>query len=366
MHGVTADWISAVDILTVDAKGKVTPRHVDSQHDPDLFRACRGAGGGNFGIITGFHFDKLPKAPQEVVNAGLSFDWESMTEERFISILRTYGDFWETRGKDPDTYGLFGVLTLAHKSSEHMGIGVQFCNPDGTCSDLRVLHEFLDLFSPCNAKPNAAIKPAASAPRQVQAAAEPCAAPRPLHHRPWIESAVDEVGGSGSGRAKYKSTYMRSNFSVEEAKCIYSFLTRDVPGVDVRGFVVAVDSYGGAINQKHLVEETSAWQRSSIMKLQYQFYWRNAEEDAGRLKWLREFYTALYSGKNVDARFAGTPYPGESYEGCYINYPDRDMLSYDFWPQLYYGNGELYPFLQNVKRQYDPGNIFHHAMSIRA
>jgi FAD/FMN-containing dehydrogenase len=41
------------------------------------------------------------------------------------------------------------------------------------------------------------------------------------------------------------------------------------------------------------------------------------------------------------------------------------MLAYPYWPQLYYGAGDLYPFLQEVKRKYDPNNIFHHAMSIR-
>jgi hypothetical protein len=59
------------------------------------------------------------------------------------------------------------------------------------------------------------------------------------------------------------------------------------------------------------------------------------------------------------------PYPGERYEGCYINYPDRDMLAYSFWPQLYYGDGDLYGFLQRVKRRYDPNNVFRHAMSVR-
>lgn len=42
------------------------------------------------------------------------------------------------------------------------------------------------------------------------------------------------------------------------------------------------------------------------------------------------------------------------------------MLSYPFWPQLYYGDQGLYPFLQGVKRKYDPNNIFHRSMSVRA
>ncbi|MGC2162057.1 MAG: FAD-binding protein, partial [Silvibacterium sp.] len=54
LHGLTSDWLTAVDILTVDANGTVVERRVDKNHDPDLFRACCGAGGGNFGIITSF------------------------------------------------------------------------------------------------------------------------------------------------------------------------------------------------------------------------------------------------------------------------------------------------------------------------
>jgi FAD/FMN-containing dehydrogenase len=102
------------------------------------------------------------------------------------------------------------------------------------------------------------------------------------------------------------------------------------------------------------------------MKLQYQSYWHRAQDDRGRLEWMKQFYKDVYSCANVDARHAGTPYPGEYYEGCYINYPDRDMLGYSFWPELYYGDQGLFPFLQSVKRRYDPNNVFHHAMSVRA
>ncbi len=47
-------------------------------------------------------------------------------------------------------------------------------------------------------------------------------------------------------------------------------------------------------------------------------------------------------------------------------YPDADMLASPFRPRLYSREQGLYPFLQGAKRRYEPNNIFHHAMSIRA
>jgi len=367
LHGLTVDLLSAVDILTVEANGKVVARRVDKKNDPHLFRACRGAGGGNFGLITGFLFDKLPPAPTEVINAGVSFAWAEMTEDRFVSIILKYGNYWETRGKDPDTWGLFSVLNLSHSSSREFGVSLQFCNPDGTCNDLGVVNEFLGLFDECTPNPGA---PATVSDRVIPAHAslsQPCGTEkRPMQKRVWIEATVGGGHGDRRTRAKYKSAYMKRNFSVAEAKCIYRYLKTKVPGVDLSGFVFAIDSYGGATNKAALAQETSAPQRASIMKLQYQSYWQNQQDDAGRLQWLKDFYTELYSGPKIEKAVAGTPYPGEYYEGCYINYPDVDMLAYKFWPQLYYGAGDLYPFLQDVKRRYDPNNVFHHAMSVRA
>lgn len=40
-HGQTVDWITAIDLLTVDAKGKVVERRIDKRNDPDLFRVPR-------------------------------------------------------------------------------------------------------------------------------------------------------------------------------------------------------------------------------------------------------------------------------------------------------------------------------------
>jgi hypothetical protein len=370
LHGLTCDWVSAVDILTVDRHGKVIPRHINKEIDPDLFRACRGAGGGNFGIITNYYFSDLPPAPQQVITASVAFAWADLTPERFAGIVSTFGNYWETRGQDKDTWGLFSLLGLTHSSSGHMGISAQFCNPDGTCRDLRVLNEFLNLFEPFNPVAGTRANMASATSGRLStlhtSASDSLEKRYNMSRHLWLNATVREAeGGAGSERrGKYKSSYMKRNFTPAEIACCYKHLRRDQPGTDMRGFTILVDSYGGAINRKELAESTSVVQRSSVMKLQFMAIWENADDDDGHIEWMRDFYTDLYSGPDADPNHKGTPYFNDRYEGCYINYPDRDMLSYSYWPQLYYGE-QLYSFLQGVKRRYDPNNIFHHAMSVR-
>ena len=475
LFGLTTDWVSEIEILTVAANGDVVPRTINARHDADLFRACRGVGGGNFGVITDYIFDTLPPAPQEVTFASLSFSWTDMTEEKFAKILNAYGNYFATRGKDPDTWGLFTVMNMSHKNSGRIAIVVQFCNPDGTCKDLSVLHEFLNLFDSCGPEVQTSTRgqhhhgqdgdiglyPSAhtgSLDHGAQQFAENCAichggggrggnggpniastnsvitlsdedlrniahngtgggmpafsqlseqdtegivkylrslqkkngapatvvAPMPgerngradnrqeascgthtLVNTPWIDT--DGSGGVRGGtrqRADYKSTYMRKNFTPHEISVFYKHMTRVVPGVIPTGATILIDSFGGAVNRKEMGERTVIFQRSSVLKLQFLSYWANPAEDAGHIAFLNELYESLYTSPQVDADHQGTPYPGEYYQGCYINYPDMDMLEHSYWPELYFGPN--YKFLQQVKKKYDPNNIFHHVMSVRA
>lgn len=363
LQGLASDWLSAVDILTVDGSGHVVARTVDARHDADLFRACQGGGGGNFGVITSYAFTSLPRAPREVAIATVAFDWAAMTPQRFALLLDLYGRYWDTRGRDADTWGMFSLLKLTHRSAGQIVMIVQFCNPDGTCQDLSVLHDFLDRFGPC--APVAARATTPGLPRPRLGGDVLCSAPHSVIRYDWLV-ATQTLNGSGPNqRGKYKSAYMKRGFTAHEADRIYAHLTRDMPGADLRQSLLQVDSYGGAINRSDRLHDTAVHQRDSIMKLQYQTYWSQAEQDAAHLRWMADFYRDVYTDPSADPRYAGTPYPGERYQGCYINYPDSDMLAYPFWPQLYYGDDGLYPFLQQVKRRYDPNNVFHHAMSVR-
>lgn len=356
LFGTAADWVTGVDILTVDGSGKVNLRTCTAKQDADLLRACRGGGGGNFGVIVDYVFDELPRAPQEVIMWEMIFPWAEMTEKKFTKILDTYGNYFATRGHDPETWGLMCFFIVNHKASGYLRLSVQFCNPDGMCRDTKVLDEFLAPFQELNPAVNSL------AAQSVTRAAEH-SAPHGMLRTPWAETGAAGGAYLGSTRAKYKSTCMKNNFTAHEVGVFYKHLTRMMPGVDLTRSMVEVDSYGGAMSRKEMLEETVAYQRSSVMRLQFQTYWTDAAEDEGHNNWIREFYQELYSSPEVDAAHQGTPFPGANYQGCYINYPDADMLDHAYWPQLYYGPN--YEFLQQVKKKYDPNNVFHHSMSIR-
>jgi hypothetical protein len=168
---------------------------------------------------------------------------------------------------------------------------------------------------------------------------------------PWIE-ATQTLNGSGANqRGKYKSAYMTKPFPDDQIGAIWSVLSD--PSYKNTQALLQVDSYGGAVNAV-TPGATAVAQRSSILKLQYQTYWTSPEDDDVNLRWIRNFYRAVY------ASTGGVPIAdGPVTDGCFVNYCDTDLVD---WPTLYYKGG--YQRLVAAKRAWDPLNVFHHAQSI--
>jgi aclacinomycin oxidase len=71
----------------------------------------------------------------------------------------------------------------------------------------------------------------------------------------------------------------------------------------------------------------------------------------------------------VFAATGGVPVPNERTGGCFINWPDPDVMDEEWnrsgvpWSELYYGGN--YAGLQAAKRRWDPHRVFSHALSVQ-
>lgn len=403
LHGLTVDWVAAVDILVVQDGTTVTKHHLDMGSEntdyQSLLKACRGAGGGNFGIITAFYFNDLPIAPKKVRFGTYQIAWDQFINknnsndkslwklnDKFLAFLNSYAQYYKDNSGNSDTYGLFSMLKLTTYQTGKIALTVQYCDKNGSVEDTKPLDDFLNKLEGHGAH---AIKldaldtymgvtefPTHVAFQTAKATDTDVEITGKLATLDWLV-ATQSINGSGPNRrGKYKSSYMKDLFTKEEADAFFKFLVQDKRAQkpsfgDTR---IAIDSYGGAINNKCKTNNgfdpahnhTSIPQRKSILKLQYQTYWNIKDEDNDHTEWMDQLYRAVHDEHGLN----GTPYPkqGGRYEGCYINYPDVDMLKSDpqnksyNWLELYYPG--IFKDLIKIKEHWDPHNIFHHSMSI--
>ncbi|HJW95016.1 MAG TPA: FAD-binding protein [Thermoanaerobaculia bacterium] len=341
--GLTVDWLYGVEMVVVDAAGGAEAVVVtDSSTDPEdqnLLWGCQGGGGGNFGIITRFFFRELPSAPPFAYVQNLAWNWSETSQNQFTTLVQRYGAFLQQNSAPDSPYdGLFTLLHLTQQAASQFTLTAQYAGDR---------HELLDEF----------VNYMNGDGRAGRIVAQTHAVGRhffPLRTTrktpmPWLYATQTLDGSGPNQRGKYKSAYMTQPFPDSQIQTIYNWLTDSCYANSQA--LLQVDSYGCSIN-RIAPDATAVPQRSSIMKLQYQTYWTDPKDDALNLDWIRGFYNEMYGPDG--------PMPDGTMDGCYVNYPDSDLQN---WAYLYYlGN---YPRLQQVKKTWDPNNIFNHAQSIQ-
>jgi hypothetical protein len=355
-HGLTVDYLYAVEVAVVGARRNVelvTARRDDGDDGlRELWWAHTGGGGGNFGIVTKYWFRDLPPAPRHILRAEAGWPWAHMDESAFREIVHNFGTFFRDHQEPGDPLaGMFGILLLTHSSSKQVGLITQI---DAGLPDAEdALREFTGrIDTPSHVDLTDLEEPHGDHPLLVGS--------REPQSVPW--TVVPRIAGlwtNNDKAGKYKSAYLREPMPDDQVGAAWRRLSArpDVP----REAVVQVDSYGSAINRPPY--DTAVAQRDSVLKLQHQVYWPECGSGEPHLAWIRALYSEMYAGTG------GVPVPGTATDGCYVNYPDVDLgdpewnTSGTSWAELYYK--EHYPRLQQVKTQWDPGDVFRHAQSIR-
>ncbi|MEU4678367.1 FAD-binding protein [Micromonospora sp. NPDC023737] len=364
LHGLTVDHVYGVEVVVVDQRGRarsVVATRDEGDPNRDLWWAHTGGGGGNFGIVTRYFLrtpgtenrppsEQLPKPPGQVYSHSLSWDWADMTQSRFRTLLKNFGTWHEANSSPGSPYaGLHSSLALNTAASGEISMSTQI--EASTPGAAQRLDAFIS-----------AVSAGLGAPRPMRVRAGEQAA-RPEFFVPqavqWYQSIRSSGGGGSWSRCSdYKSTYMLTGFPDDQIATIYRHLTNTENASDL----LQVSSYGCEINAVQ-PGATAAAHRNSILKLQYQNYWSDPAEEAGKVAWLREFYRDVYRGTG------GVPVSNGVTDGCYVNYPDVDLNDPQWntsgvpWHDLYYK--ENYPRLQQVKRRWDPTDTFRHTQSVR-
>ncbi|RMI38647.1 FAD-binding oxidoreductase [Streptomyces triticirhizae] len=354
--GLTADHLHAVEVVTVDADGTVAAHIATREADDDnheLWWAHTGAGGGNFGIVTRFWFRTpgatgtdptrlLPRPPATVLLSNAGLPWSAVTEDSFARLLDNFGAYFEEHQTAGTTEGdLFSFLLLNHVSAGAIGVATQL---DAAAPDARaVLDDYL-------AAVLDGVAPADSMP--------------PPAELPWLRAttfvATSGIVSDPTLRAEHKSAYLKRRLPAEQVAATYRHLT-DAEFTNPNA-MLCVYSYGARVNEV-AADATATSQRASVLKLLYQSFWHDPAEDEANIGWLRAFYADVY------AATGGVPAPDDLHEGCYINYPDADLsddalnTSPTPWHELYFQQN--YSRLQQVKADWDPGDVFRHRQSVR-
>jgi FAD/FMN-containing dehydrogenase len=314
--GTTSDNVTQVRIVTADGKLRVC----SAKQNQDLFWACRGGGGGNFGVVTGFEFRLSPVGT--VTTFAVNWPWSQA-----LSVVQGW-QRWAPHAPDP----LFSVCRLSTGAPQpQVAVVGQYM---GGQAALRTL---LDRMTSVGSPTRVAV----SERSYFNAVKMWAGCPGTL-----AECHLAPEGNLPRSTFKAKSDYAVRPLSRAAVQTMVTWIEQGSAGRVPGGGGVLLDSYGGAINRVPAAATAFA-HRDALFSFQYSSSWAQSASASvanANLAWLRGFYAAM------------RPYVSGA---AYVNYIDPDLKT---WRTAYYGSN--LKRLVAVKKAVDPGNLFHFAQSI--
>jgi FAD/FMN-containing dehydrogenase len=320
--GLTCDNLVRAQVVTAD--GAVLT--ADAAHHSDLLWACRGGGGGNFGVVTSFTFRVHPVST--VATYSVEWPWDEAAEA--VAAWQAFAPH------APDA--LFAVCDLLATdpgagARSHVVSSGQFLGSDA---------ELQSLIAPL-AKTGSPLRVATKTRTYLDAMLF------------WAGCSGETVGQchlSPRGvlqRSTFigRSDYARTPFPAKAIDALVQAIDARQTTAGLGRGSILLDSYGGAINRVPKAA-TAFVHRDQLFSLQEIAEWKPGAPHstiAANHKWLDDFRASIRSAVS-----------GQAYQ----NYIDPELAG---WAAAYYGSN--YRRLRQVKRRYDPANVFRFAQGVK-
>jgi FAD/FMN-containing dehydrogenase len=314
--GTTSDNVISAQIVTADGR----LRNVNAKSDEPLYWAIKGGGGGNFGIVTSFRFTAYPVRSASWFIA--EFPWSEAAD-----VVNRWQRWGPNATKLLDTICTLGT-----------GIGTPTCSVIGqyfgsAAALRRVLSGLTSVVEPSSL--NVGTSSYVDLMKRWAGCAE-------------LSLAECHLKGASPGGTlprdtfSGKSDYVAKPMSRRGINTMISWIDRRQRQSTGSGALV-MDCYGGALNEPK-PEATAFVHRDNLFSIQYLSYWGAPGNASQSISWIRGVHRAM------------RPYVSGF---AYQNYIDADLKN---WQRAYYG--ENFARLRDVKRQYDPDDLFRFAQSI--
>ncbi|UFQ16620.1 MULTISPECIES: FAD-binding oxidoreductase [Streptomyces] len=315
-YGLTCDSLTSATIITADGKQLTASK---TEHK-DLFWALRGAGNGNFGVVTELSY-RTHTAPQ-AVSAYMSWPWS-----KAAAVVKA----WQAWGPDqPDE--IWSSLHLANTPGGTPTVSV-------ACFSLGTYGELQNAVDRLAHKVGASARSVSLKRRTYEEAMEVYAG-----CSSFVTDAQCHLPGATPGRspqgALKRETYAASSDFFDRslsAAGIRALLSQVENVTGASAGSIALTALGGAINRVDPTA-TAFVHRRSRMLAQYIASWRAGTSGAPARAWLKKAHGAM-------GRYAS----GAAYQ----NYTDATLTN---WREAYYGDAA--PRLKKLKKQYDPNRFF--------
>ena len=297
--GLSLDNLISADVVTADGRFLVAS---ERRHE-DLFWALRG-GGGNFGVVTALEFRLAPV--REIYGGPMFFELADAGD-----VLRWYRD---SIGEMPEAFGGFPAFQIAPP--------LPFI-PEDRHGDTFLA--FVACWSGPVDEGETILKPL----RDVAPIVAEHVGPMPY---PALNGAFDALVPPGLQH------YWKANFVKELTDDAIEAHLRHGPDVPVVNSTVHIYPIDGAC-QRVAADATAFAHRDANFATVIAGMWPDPVDNEANIRWVRDYYAAT------------APH---SEEGGYVNFmaeDDQDRVRANY--------GRNYDRLVEVKRAYDPGNLFH-------